>query len=387
MTALSSGNLYQPLLAGSGHIQRLDDFMWPTYHRVTLEQGGDHYAEFMVSAADHNVTPANLERWFMTWIGYHFVESYGGQDVFHGYVHTLRLYVGGVMRQITLEDMFNVVQVRYQTGSASSITGTTTATDADSVATYGTKRLNHDTTGSQYIKAAHAADIRDELLELHAWPRTSSGDVTINSGDVSLEVYIQGYTHTLGWVFISNAATTSDTTSNYFINTLITGLDFVSAGTIATVSQSITIETEAVTRLERAKALLEGEDMQWGCFAGRTFDVVARDYTTIKYRRQAYGDRYGFRQGGRYVPEPLVTPGGWLFTEDIFAAYPLEDDLRDDPRTDWIASVDYSIDGVTLTNPEWAAQGLAVTLASDLQETAKEPRQMWIERAALKEGQ
>ena len=384
MTARSSGNLYQPLLVGSSQVQRLDDFMWPTYHRVTLEQGGDHYAEFMVSAEDHDVTAATLERWFMTWIGHHFEESYAGQVVFSGYVHTMRIYVGGVMRQITLEDMYNRVWTRYQSDSSTAQAVTSATSDSDSIALYGVKSYVLDTTGT-FIQATHAAAIGDEFLAWHAFPVTSSGDVAVTAGDITLEVYIQGYAHTLNWR-IKNEVTQSDTTTSLQITDLLSGAEYVTEGTVPTISTSVETEMDYVPRLDRIAAILQGEGVQWGCFAGRSFDVIARDLTTIKYRRQAYGDRYGFRQGGRYVPEPLVTPGGWLFTEDIFAAYPLAADLRDDPRTDWISSVDYSIDGVTLTNPDWSVQGLALTLSSEIQETAKEQRQMWIERAALKRG-
>ena len=385
MTALSSGNLYQPLLVGSGQIQRLDDFIWPTYHRVTLEQGGDHYAEFMVSAEDHDVTAATLERWFMTWIGHHFEESYAGRVVFSGYVHTMRIYVGGVMRQITLEDMYNRVQVEYQTDSAASVTATGNSDDDDSIATYGTKSIRISTS-PDYISAALATAIRDDFLARHAWPQTSSGDVVVTDSDVTLEVYIQGYTHTINWTRYSNATDSAVDLSTHIGSNLLASLDFVSASNIATISTSITTESEARGKLDRINALIGNLEYSWGCFAGRSFDIIARDLTTIKYRRQAYGDRYGFRQGGRYVPEPLITPGGWLFTEDIFAAYPLAADLRDDPRTDWISSVDYSIDGVTLTNPDWSVQGLALTLSGEIQETAKKERQMWIDRASLKPG-
>lgn len=401
MTVLSSGNLYQPIKVGSGHLRRMDDLMWPTYHRVTLEQGGDHYAEFQISAEDHNVTTVQLERWFFDWIGCHFVESYGGRDVFMGYVHTLRIYVGGVMRQISLDDMYNRVFVRYQNQSTSGTATTSAANDTDSQAIYGTKVLFYNAgitaernkvENSQkaetvtYVAQTHAESIRDSLLAWHSFPRSSSGDVVSTDNTVVLEVFIKGYSSTIGWLLYNNTGTSTAALSSHISTNLLSGLDFVSAGTLATVSTTVTLEADYENRLDRIATLLEGEDVAWGCFASRSFDIKARDTTNIKYRRQAYGDRYGFRQGGRYVPEPLITPGGWLFTEDIFTALPLQSDLRDDPRADWISSVDYSIDGVTLTNPDWTTQGLALTLSSEIQETAKEQRQMWIERATLKAG-
>lgn len=398
MTDLSSGNLYQPKLVGDGHLQRLDDFMWPSYRRVTLEEGGDHYAEFQINIDDHNVSSADLERWFLNWIGCHFEESYGGQDVFQGYVHSLRIYVGGVMRQITLDDMYNRVYARYQSGSASGAAVTAAANDTDSQAIYGKKAIVHDT-GIRltdrdqdrdskkedirtFIAQTHAEAIRDDVLDWHKLPRASSGDLVTTDDSLVLEVYIQGYTHTVNWLYYNNSATTTSTVASRVASLLASGVDFVTAGTIAANTTTVSIEADYERRLDRIAALLEGSDTKWGCFGGTTFVVTDRDTTTIKYRRQAYGDRYGFLQGGRYVPEPLVTPSGWLYTEDIFAGSgPDAADLRDDPRADWIASVEYSIDGITLTNPTWQRERVSMALANELQETTKTNPQSWIDRA------
>jgi hypothetical protein len=399
MTALSSGNLYQPKLVGTGLLQRMDDLMWPSYKRVTLEEGGDHYAEFQINAEDHDVNSADLERWFLNWIGCHFEETYGGQVVFAGYVHSLRIYVGGVMRQITLDDMYNRGYARYQSGSASSAAVTGAADDLDSQAIYGRKVIIHDTgirlkdRDNQidskkddirtYIAAAHAAAIRNDVLAWHKLPRSSSGDLVTTDTSLVLEVYIQGYGHTVNWRTYNNASTSTTTTSTE-IDTMLSTADYVTVGNIDTISTTVSVEADYEYRLDRIAALLEGENMKWGCFGGTEFTVTARDLTTIKYRRQAYGDRYGFLQGGRYVPEPLITPSGWLYTQDIFAGSgPDAADLRDDPRADWISTVEYSIDGITLTNPTWQRERVVVALDSALQETAKENPQPWIDRARL----
>jgi hypothetical protein len=237
-----------------------------------------------------------------------------------------------------------------------------------------------------YIAQTHAEAIRDDVLDWHKLPRSTSGDLVTSDDSLVLEVYIQGYTHTVNWVYYNNAATT-DSTVSVRVAAQLSGLDFVTAGTIATDSTSMKIEADYERRLDRIAALLEGSNVKWGCFGGTVFEVTARDTTSIKYRRQAYGDRFGFMRGGRYVPEPLVTPSGWLYTQDIFTGSgPDAADLRDDPRADWISSVEYSIDGITLTNPTWQRERVVLALDNALQETSKENPQTWIDRARLYQG-
>ena len=383
MTARSSGNLYQPLKVGSGHLQRLDDFMWPSYRRVTLEQGGDHYADFIIAADDQRVTEATLERWFMTWIGCHFVESFAGQTAFMGYVNKMTLYVGGVARTISLENMYNHVRVVYQPSSDSAAATTSAASDSTSIATYGTKQAIIET--REYTKSTHATTIRDNYLARWKQPRTWSGDLVPNEGAAVLEIYVEGYIKTLDWTYYqtTNDDKSDTTLSSHITSSLISGADFVTTGDVTTVSTSITTEADFVTPLNRIDSLLEGLEYSYGCFGGRAFDLKAQDFSNIKYRRQAYSQRQGFLRGGQYVPEPLVTPSGWVFTEDVFGGVPQSADLRDDFRADWIAAVEYSQDGVVLLNGEepddaWSADAVKLAYALEVGETVKEPKMYWI---------
>lgn len=377
MTDLSSGNLYQPLLLGNGLIQRLDNYMWPTFRRVTDEKGGDLYCDFQIDTVGHNVDPATLERWFIEWIGCHFEETFAGLSMFHGRVHTLRLYIGGVMLVHSLENMFNSVQVSYQPDSVSASNVTSAATDADSIALYGTRQFIFEP--SSYLTQTHAEAKRDEFLSRHKQPFIESGDVTPrDDGGAMLEVYIQGYGTTLDDIFWnqSSESASSGTLSSHITTDLITGLDYVSTGTIETVSTTITSEADYITILRRIDDLLADSPYSYGCFAGRSFDLTARDETNIKYTRRAYGRRGGIWRLGRLVPDPMVRPGGIIWTEDIYAGRPIASTLLDDVRASWVAQVEYSLAGIRLRNGEqpdsnWNAANQAVVMAAYLKETSK----------------
>jgi len=383
MTARSSGNLYQPLKVGNGHLMRMDDLMWPSYRRRTLEMGGSHDASFIIDTNEHDVTPFDLERWFTTWIGCRFVESYGNTDTFTGFVNSMTLYIGGVMRTITLDNMWNTVSVIYQPNSSSAAAFTAGASDATSIARFGTKAAHVET--REYTSSAHAIVIRDNYLDRWKMPRVFSIGLEALQGAPVLEVQLAGYIHTLGWQYYNQEGISASTTtvSTHITGTLLSGVDFITTGDIDTVSTSITDESDYKTRLLRLDNILDGLEYRYGCYGGTVFDLKAQDYSSIKYRRRAYTQRQGFLRNGRYVPEPLVTPSGWVFTDDIFASQPVEANLRDDPRADWIASVEYSNDGVILLNgeePEDAEDitGIGLALSLEAGETTKPVTQPWL---------
>lgn len=348
MTELSTAALYEPVPAGAAYLADLTPFVWPSYRRVTLDQGGDHDARFVVDEEIHDTTRQELEYMFYNWIGCHFVETYAGVTVFAGYVHALRLQVGGLTLVHTMEDMANNVRVYYQTGSAGSLTITSAATNTASDARYGTRATV--VRPGVYMTSTYAAAVRDDYLAAHAYPRMYPVDIYQgDEGAAVLEVEIRGYTDTIGWLTdFESSGTASNTAVSTQISNLLSGLDYVSAGTIATISTAITDETDYVSRLQRINDLLENRAYSWGCFRGRSFDVTAWDTSTIKYRRRAFGPRAGIYSGGQLVPAPLVQPSGIVFTEDVFAGLPAQSTLLQDPRAAFISGVEYTIDGARL---------------------------------------
>jgi hypothetical protein len=384
MTELAGVNVYRPIPAGGQFLKTITELVWPTWRRVTLEQGGDHEADFYVDTDSHPVTRDELEYIFANWVGHHVEESYGGEVTFMGYIHSMRLYSGGVTWTVTMETVANHVRVLYQPDSATTATITTTAQDLDSQTIYGAKSVILEP--RQFIDATRADLKRDTYLTWHAFPRTLPGEVFVDNDRATvLEVYIQGYIHTLDWKYYKetfSAAVDKDISTH--LADVLTGHPYVSAGQIASDAAVVTTESDYVTVLRRIDDLLADTDYRYGCFAGRTFDYLPRDLTTIKYYRQSRGQRRGLFSGGLYVPEPLVTPGGLVWTEDVFAGTPRASTLIHDVRAAWIASVQYSIDGVTIMTGDefddaWANADVALALGIEADESRQTPVSPWVD--------
>lgn len=383
----SSGNLFQPLKVGNGHIATLTDLMWPTYRRVTDEKGGDLYSDFVIDSAVHDVDVGTLERWFINWIGCHFEETFGGRDAYQGLVNTLRLHIGGVVLVHSLDQMYNSVRVSYQPDSSSAASVTSAATDTGSIDRYGTKEYIFEP--RSFLTQTHAEAKRDAFLARHKLPFIESGDVSPRGDNTAvLEVYTEGYISTLDWKYYNLAAFSAgaDTLSAHIENDLLNSLDFVSVGDIETISTSITDEADYITHLRRIDDLLADSGYYYGCIAGRSFDLKARDESNVKYTRRAFGRRGGIWQNGVQVPAPLVKPSGIIWTEDIYAGRPVDSTLLNDVRSSWIAQVEYSRDGVQLKNGEqpdeaWDAGNQALVMAKDLNIAADIERKNYITNA------
>lgn len=383
-TELAGVNVFRPIPAGGQFVKTITELVWPTWRRVTLEQGGDHEADFYVDTDTHPVTRDELEDIFANWVGYHVVESYGGVTTFMGYIHSMRLYSGGVTWTVNIEHMANHIRVLYQVDSATTAKITTAAQSAASQAVYGTKMAILEP--RQFITQTRAELKRDTYLTWHAFPRALPGEVFVdNDAATILEVYVQGYIHTLDWKYYKETLSAGvDTGVSTHLSDLLAGHDYVSAGNIVTDAATVTTEADYVTVLRRIDDLLADTNFSYGCFASRSFDYKARDLTTIKYFRQSRGRRRGLFSGGLFVPEPLVTPGGVVWTEDVFAGAPRNATLIHDPRAAWIASVEYSLSGLTITTGDefddaWANADIALALGKEVDDARQAPVSPWLD--------
>lgn len=349
-----SFTVYQPLLVGTSvlaHNEDIYDLIWPSYRRQSVAMGGDFTASFQFFADD-----ITLERWRDDYLGAHFVEYYGTQAAFMGIINTFRLTYNGQMQIVSLDDVYNNIAVRYQASSSGTPGITAFATDADSIARYGTKTLVVPISG--YVNALRAAEYRDVLLARLAWPRVFTQEVSWRSGSRGMiQIDVKGYVNTLNWqMYLSTTKTASNAST--VVSNVLSGADFVTSGTITTNTSQEVPEADYVSKWALIRRIAEHGDSSgntWlaGCYQGRALDYWQPDLTTITYRYSAKDFRTERRRviydaNGAEVPEALVQPGRLIFAQDLLPGVPLATTLLDDPRVVFIGSIDFSREGIAL---------------------------------------
>lgn len=375
---LATMSLAEPVKVGSALVETGGDISWacwPTYRRQTLAMGGDHMATFQFSADDHI-----LERWLDNYLGGHFVESFGGVTTFEGMIWSLRLSYHGVTITRSYDTLFNHVRVRYKTSSAGSATVTTSARNEASAAHFGTKQYLAEPAGV-YLNSTTADYYRDNLLAKSQYPRAVQQEARLFGGRQRgvLQVEVRGYVHTLNFILHNSTSTTTQNASAE-VTTILNTTEFVSAGSIATNTAQVVLESDYQPGWERIQKVAElgGNGARWlaGCYQGRTLDYQAANETTIAYEQELRTQRrLTYQTGtGNVIPAPLVQPGGVLFVRDIMGGRPQESTLLDDPRAMFVDMVEYSLDGTVLKgNPRDDSQK-AAALAMALQTRKELPR-------------
>lgn len=348
----TSFTLYQPLTLGSATLEEnLYRLIWPTYRRQSLAMGGDFTAAFQFSADD-----TVLERWRDNYLGAHFVEYYGTTVAYMGLFNTFRLTYNGQMQVVSLDDVYNDIAVRYQASSSATPGLTSFATDADSIARFGTKTLVVPIDG--YVNALRAAEYRDVLLARLAWPRVFTQEVNWQGNNRGvLQVDVKGYVNTLNWqMYLSTTKTASNAST--VVSNVLSGADFVASGTITTNTSQEVPEADYVPKWDLIRRVTEHGDASgntWlaGCYQGKALDYWQPDLTTITYRYNAKAFRQERRRliydaNGAEVPEALIQPGRLIFAQDLLPGVPLASNLLDDPRVIFIGALDFNKDGLAL---------------------------------------
>lgn len=365
---LASLHLYKPYSVGA-QLEPVENgdiswACWPSYRRTTLAVGGDNLASFSFSASDEI-----LEKWFGSYLGHHFEERWGGRATFVGLIWAMRLSYNGVVLYVSLDQLYNAVEVRYKTDSAAAETDTSQATNANSIAKFGTKELLHDL-GSFYVPSTTAETYRDNLLALLAVPRASIEEARLQGASQPgiLDVEVRGYIHTLNNRLYTNAGT-----SNVDINTEIEATlgtpDFVTVGDVEANTTEVSEEADHEPIWDRVKKIIavgSASNGRWvaGCFAGLEFTYKQADETAVAYYQELITQQKFTRDGLWMSPIPaaLIRPGGVLFVNDIMAGRPVASTLLDDPRATFVDVVEYSINGATLKSNS-SAQSKANALA------------------------
>lgn len=131
------------------------------------------------------------------------IRNPNGALVWWGYVHEVSVTSDGATDSLSLDEMYNSVRVIYardDEDGAPVDEETAAATDADSIARYGTREMLYSVGDAD---AASAEKVRDKFLALHAWPLSPDEGASLGDED---EVIIEcrGWWHTLGWEYYAD---------------------------------------------------------------------------------------------------------------------------------------------------------------------------------------
>ena len=373
----ASGAILQRPNQGNEQLETVGAYMWPTYKRTSRAMGGDWAASFTVGAGEDPVDDYILETWYSNYLGCKFEERYAGQLTFVGLITGMRLSYRGDEHSTSLNDMSNNVACWYTPGPGQPRRLTSFFSDATSIAKYGTKTLILNSKG--HLSQSAAEQRAEAKLAQLATPRSIAGDMgPFNGKRGQLQISIIGLARTMDWT-LYNSTSTAEDDADAQISTILSGVDFVSEGTLEANSTQVPVGADYRPSWKLIEDIAQNDDSgaseRWlvGCYASDALDYFEVDESVVKYYRDMKrGQRVIVDYSGADVPAPLVQPGGIVFTRDIMTGQAVASTLRDDPRAAFIEQVSYDRNGVKLkglpVGDEESAANTSLALASALRE-------------------
>lgn len=277
------------------------------------------------------------------------VIAYGphGEIVWEGYLAAIDAMFGQETRSVSLDGMANRIRTRFTT--VNGIAGTTTpASDAASIALYGTKdsvlSLPETTsTAASNLAATDLARRKNPVMQ----PTTEVA--TGGLGGVQVTLLFAGWYDTLDWLLTSNATTSTAVTTtqvgtllstaastNAFISTTTTNI------TASGVSDTQYIGTDTTIRQAIEQLLNQGNSSNqrfaWGVYEHRTMHVeqwAGANPAVVHYRRhlpsgQLYDDDgaivhpWNARPNRMYEAVDLLDPAPVSTAQDAAARFFVE---------------------------------------------------------------
>lgn len=273
-----------------------------------------------------------------TWLGRSTIATGPeGQTIWEGQLVEITANLGQRRRSVALEGMSNRVRVRYsQNNAAASVTSA--ASDADSIAAYGTRDA---VIAIGATTPSAAADAASRALAQWKNPiqRPSTQIATGDQGEVGVELLFKGWYWTLGWVLTSRTSATVTATGTQIgdlIQTSGVGIGTVNAflntsrATIGATGRSdtefIADDTTYLSKIEKLVGLGDGTD-RWVllCLEGRqlTFRKWAgADPSSVTYIAPL-GDHAVYTPAGALVPPWDVRPDAMYQEVGLLDAFPV----------------------------------------------------------------
>lgn len=278
----------------------------------------------------------------------------GNKIIWQGYISAMTLLQPGMKAQISLDNLYNRVTIKYNeldtsTNPPGETPGTFTATVNDTIsqAKYGIKEIVY-TPPTAKLKDTMADQLLATFLEMYREPHRSA-DVISSQTETSLYVYCKGYKHTLDWRIYTQTANTTTDDADAIIALMLATADLYVTGS------SLTANTTAVnkyfadretiwTLINHIATLGDSSNNRWIAYVNkdRTLVYEQAGSTIVYFRRLSDPAQSIYDTQGRLVPPWEIEPNKWLITTEI---EPFKNDpalLRDNPRAMYIESVSWT---------------------------------------------
>ena len=278
----------------------------------------------------------------------------GNKIIWQGYISAMTLLQPGMKAQISLDNLYNRVTIKYNeldtsTNPPGETPGTFTATVNDTIsqAKYGIKEIVY-TPPTAKLKDTMADQLLATFLEMYREPHRSA-DVISSQTETSLYVYCKGYKHTLDWRIYTQTANTTTDDADAIIALMLATADLYVTGS------SLTANTTAVnkyfadretiwTLINHIATLGDSSNNRWIAYVNkdRTLVYEQASSTIAYFRRLSDPAQSIYDTQGRLVPPWEIEPNKWLITTEI---EPFKNDpalLRDNPRAMYIESVSWT---------------------------------------------
>jgi len=262
LTATDSG-------MGEAHFQK--------YSEVDRAEGGFWSCSFTLFSRSNL-----LKDLFENGLGRH-VEAwgYGLQQDFEGYIHEMVYTLPPDKFTITIENMANKMFMRADYDDDAVVERTTTLTNADSDARFGTKEIV--ISGGEVEGLTVADQAVQTFLDLRGFPKPEAS-LGGGRGEESLEIFCRGYIHTLGWRTYNQTALTGTQGASAQIKDILDAAgEFVDSYTLESNSTVVTKEYDADRRpldiIQNIVGLGDANNNRWVLY------MIGKTATQTKGRR------------------------------------------------------------------------------------------------------
>jgi len=279
---------------------------------------------------------------YESWLGYDVQAEQYGRIVYQGKTWELTYTQGYTIRQKSLHDLANKVEVTHSGGSGSH----TTTHNTQSADQYGQRTFVFN---SSLNDATAAQNLAEVILQRRAFP--IGGNAITNNYEPygKLEIVCLGYLHTAAWVAESEITTTisggSDTISEAITNVITNDLPFLTVGYIASNTETITALPSG-NGLEVLLALAELGGPVDSNGIRPTYYLWIDQWNRVNYEKRDWSPRYFLTRDGLHkdasgsvsVPAHTVVPGVVRDTT-LLTVEPRPDTPYEDSRDTYVEAV------------------------------------------------